>query len=66
MGEATYFIKRLVKPSISRVKWDKSPLEVFTALCDRSDYAYLLESVEGPEKIAEYSFVGFEPSSVIA
>jgi anthranilate synthase component 1 len=66
MGEATYFIKRLVKPNISRVKWDKSPLEVFTALCDRSEYAYLLESVEGPEKIAEYSFVGFGPSSVIS
>jgi len=66
MGEATYFIKRRVKPNISRVKWDKSPLEVFTALCDRSEYAYLLESVEGPEKIAEYSFVGFGPSSVIS
>jgi len=25
------------------------------------EYAYVLESVEGPEKLAEYSFVGFDP-----
>jgi anthranilate synthase component 1 len=66
MKRAAYSVKSLVKPSIIRIKWDKSPLEVFTALCNRSEYAYLLESVEGPEKIAEYSFVGFGPSSVIS
>jgi len=30
-------------------------------LYERFEYAYILESVEGPEKLAEYSFIGFDP-----
>jgi len=37
------------------------PFEVFSALSDRSDWAYLLESVSGPRKLAEYSFLGWDP-----
>jgi len=66
MRRTAYSVKSLVKPNVIKIKWGKSPLEVFTALCEHYDYAYLLESVEGPEKIAEYSFVGFEPTSVIS
>ncbi len=66
MRRTTYSVRSLVKPDVIKIEWDKSPLEVFTALCERYDYAYLLESVEGPKKIAEYSFVGFEPISVIS
>lgn len=43
-----------------------SPVEVFSCLYERFDYAYILESVEGPEKLAEYSFIGFEPRAVIS
>ncbi|MEM2202332.1 MAG: anthranilate synthase component I [Candidatus Bathyarchaeia archaeon] len=41
--------------------WKLSPVEVFSRLVEQSDYAYILESVEGPERLAEYSFVGLNP-----
>jgi anthranilate synthase component 1 len=30
------------------------------------DYTYILESVEGPEKLTEYSFIGFKPQALIS
>ena len=40
------------------------PVEVFGKIVGLCEYAYILESVEGPEKLAGYSFVGFEPCLV--
>jgi len=42
-----------------------SPFEAFSKFYKNYDYAYLLESVEGPQKLAQYSFIGFNPCSVI-
>ena len=42
-----------------------SPVEVFCRIVGSCEYAYILESVEGPEKLADYSFVGFEPCMVV-
>ncbi|MGQ9478410.1 MAG: anthranilate synthase component I [Thermoproteota archaeon] len=42
-----------------------SPLRVFSNLVDDYDYVYLLESVKGPEKLAEFSFIGFNPRKII-
>ncbi|MCS7138935.1 MAG: anthranilate synthase component I [Crenarchaeota archaeon] len=41
------------------------PLDVFSKLVDEYDYVYLLESVTGPQKLAEFSFIGFDPRIVI-
>jgi len=43
----------------------ESPLNVFSKLVDEYDYVYLLESVTGPQKLAEFSFIGFDPRIVI-
>lgn len=43
----------------------KTPSEVFSILQDRYDYVYLLESVVGSQKLAEYSFIGFEPQQTV-
>ncbi len=40
-----------------------SPLEVYTAT--RNSCGFLLESIDGSEKIARYSFIGIEPEAVI-
>ena len=40
-----------------------TPVSAFMKI-DRSDYSFLLESVEGGEKIARYSFLGSGPSLV--
>ena len=37
-----------------------TPVSAFVKM--KGDYSYLLESVEGEEKIARFSFIGIEPS----
>ncbi|MEM2994890.1 MAG: anthranilate synthase component I [Candidatus Bathyarchaeia archaeon] len=44
---------------------EKSPLETFSKIYSRYDCVYILESVEGPQKLAEYSFIGFDPHTII-
>ncbi|MFP3951579.1 MAG: anthranilate synthase component I [Candidatus Bathyarchaeia archaeon] len=44
---------------------DYKPFELFTKLCKGCVNAYLLESMEGPEKLAEYSFIGFNPERTV-
>jgi len=40
-----------------------TPVSVFLKM-EKGDYAFLLESVEGQEKIARYSFLGTDPSLI--
>jgi len=42
-----------------------TPVGAFLSIAARQKYAFLLESVEGGEKIGRYTFVGAEPSTVI-
>src|SRR4030066_574961 len=49
-----------------KVKFEKfdfslTPLQVFSKIQENHENAYLLESIEGPEKLAIYSFIGFDP-----
>jgi len=43
----------------------ETPLSAITKI-DRGNYSFLLESVEGGERIARYSFLGAEPSLVFS
>ena len=38
-----------------------TPVSAFYKLCDKKPYSFLLESVEGNEKIGRYSLIGTEP-----
>jgi anthranilate synthase component 1 len=38
-----------------------TPVSAYLKIADESRYSFLLESVEGGEKIARYSFLGFDP-----
>lgn len=42
-----------------------TPVSVYLRLRDRSSHTFLFESVEGGERLARYSFVGFRPSTLI-
>lgn len=41
-----------------------NPVDAFVSLSKRADYAFLLESVEGADKIAKYSFIGANPHMI--
>ena len=53
--------KRTLTNSIRRVNIPFTPLEVYARIRSVFDKSFLLESVEGREKIARYSFIGFDP-----
>ncbi|MCX6659480.1 MAG: anthranilate synthase component I [Candidatus Bathyarchaeota archaeon] len=50
---------------IEEFPYDASPVSIFEKL-ENCKYAYLLESVEGPERLAKFSFVGFNPHTIIS
>ena len=42
-----------------------TPVSAFLKVAEHSDYAFLLESVEGGERVARYSFLGKDPFLVL-
>src|ERR687896_1279515 len=42
-----------------------TPVGTFMRIADNAPYAFLLESVEGGERVARYSFLGAEPEMVV-
>src|SRR5215468_1066450 len=42
-----------------------TPVSAFLKVADNADYAFLLESVEGGERVARYSFLGKDPFLVL-
>jgi anthranilate synthase component 1 len=53
------------KLNYKKIPFTKSPLEIFSKLHNCYETAYLLESIEGPKKLAQYSFIGFDPRLTI-
>ena len=53
------------KLNYKKIPFTRSPLEIFSKLHKRYETAYLLESIEGPRKLAQYSFIGFDPRMTI-
>ncbi|MBS7623545.1 hypothetical protein KEJ39_07735, partial [Candidatus Bathyarchaeota archaeon] len=52
--------------NLKEIPYTDQPIDIFTRLEGCSDYAYLLESAEGPERLARFTFIGFAPQSVIS
>ncbi|MGA2385418.1 MAG: anthranilate synthase component I [Candidatus Bathyarchaeia archaeon] len=46
---------------IKKITLNAQPLEIFSKLQKNHQTAYLLESIEGPKKLAQYSFIGYDP-----
>ena len=46
---------------IKKITLTQQPLEIFSKLQKQYQTTYLLESIEGPKKLAQYSFIGFDP-----
>jgi anthranilate synthase component 1 len=55
-----------VVPVVRRVLADlQTPVSAFLRLANEAQYAFLLESVEGGERVARYSFLGVEPERIV-
>ncbi len=55
-----------VVPVVRSVLADlQTPVGAFMCIAGNSPYAFLLESVEGGERIARYSFLGAEPQMIV-
>jgi anthranilate synthase component 1 len=55
-----------VVPVVRRVLADlQTPVSAFLRLANDAPYAFLLESVEGGERVARYSFLGTEPEMIV-
>ncbi|MGH9955541.1 MAG: anthranilate synthase component I family protein [Pyrinomonadaceae bacterium] len=55
-----------VVPVVRSVLADmQTPVSAFLLLADDSPHAFLLESVEGGERIARYSFLGTQPEMIV-
>ncbi len=55
-----------VVPVVRRVLADlQTPVGAFLRLAHEAKYAFLLESVEGGERVARYSFLGVEPEMIV-
>src|SRR3989454_8594015 len=55
-----------VVPVVKRVMADLlTPVAAYLKIERLSPYSFLLESVEGGEKVARYSFIGFEPEIIV-
>ncbi|MEM0254058.1 MAG: anthranilate synthase component I [Candidatus Bathyarchaeia archaeon] len=54
------------RPRVVKLTLAEPPIELFTKLCIKHDYVYILESVEGPKRLAEYSFIGFDPKFIVS
>jgi len=50
---------------IKKLSFEKPPLEIFSKLYSNYENAYILESIEGPKKLSQYSFIGFDPTLTI-
>ena len=55
-----------VIPVFTRISCDlETPVSAFIKLAGRKRFSFLLESIEGGEKLARYSFIGFDPFLLI-
>ena len=50
---------------IKKLSLEKAPLDIFSKLYSQHENAYILESIEGPKKLSQYSFIGFSPVATI-
>jgi len=64
-GTQTATTKPVNPLKVCKVTITQQPLEIFSKLQQHYENAYLLESIEGPQKLAQYSFIGFDPKITI-
>jgi len=55
----------LRKPRIYRIDHTENPYKLYLRIASGEEYSFLLESISGPRKLREFSFIGFDPYLVL-
>jgi anthranilate/para-aminobenzoate synthase component I len=63
--ETTQRVEQPLQVKLVKLPFSDTPIEMFAKLYRHCRYADLLESIEGPEKLAQCSFIGFNPRLII-
>ena len=59
--------KGIIVPVYKKILADLlTPVNAYLKIKEQSNYSFLLESVEGGERIARYSFLGYHPSEIVS
>jgi len=58
-------LKYASQPKIKKFTATSSPTDLFLKVQEQYEYAYLLESMKGPRKLAHFSFIGFMPRLIV-
>ncbi|MCL1977680.1 MAG: anthranilate synthase component I [Candidatus Bathyarchaeota archaeon] len=61
----TTSIKQANPITYKKILYTKQPFEIFSKLQTHYKNAYFLESIEGPKRLAQYTFIGFSPTITI-
>src|SRR5713101_4804055 len=56
---------RSSKLSYFPIATSERPIEIFSSILDKSETAFILESVEGPRRLARFTFLGFDPQKTV-
>jgi anthranilate synthase component 1 len=59
--ETDQHLEQPLQVNLVKLPFSNTPIEIFSRLSKCCHYAYLLESIEGSKKLAQYSFIGFNP-----
>ena len=54
-------------PSLKKLEWEISdPFEIYSRVYHQFEESFILESSAGPEELAEYTFIGFDPEVTLS
>src|SRR5437660_9736244 len=56
---------RSLRLTYVRIAAMNRPMQVVAFILDKSETAFILESVEGPRRLARYTFLGFDPQKTV-
>ncbi|MFB6214744.1 MAG: hypothetical protein ABEI54_02640, partial [Candidatus Bipolaricaulia bacterium] len=53
-------------PTLKQLEWEiTDPFEIYSRIYPRFETSFILESSAGPDELAEYTFIGFDPQVVL-
>ncbi len=53
-------------PTIKKLNWEVTdPFELYSRVYNQFENSFILESSAGPDELAEYTFIGFDPRAVL-